>query len=624
MKKLLAVLVVGLIYQLTYAQDQNEKNKANEYIMLGNASVNGKVYSLKSKSEKFEFSVQVCASQDNCKITQSFAKDVSTATFADAIINFINTEFDSSVIDAAGKFVLRTGEKEFLESLIKKRTEQELQILQEQKDDLQKTLEVIDKGENQYSGKLVLNKDIPFVLKYPTEASRTGLGKLRKSKKIKYLTFEQRKKIALNNLNSELKTLEKKKKEAGSNTVEVSKYQAEINKVAADIVNKKAEQPLNKYKLSIIDSKVKFFNNKATSIYIKAEFHELDPNDSSKIISTQKLIFLNNKFSVAIRWFNYYGSKVSATTDDGLVVEIDYNDVFDYESDQYYNYSVANDQISLSTVSPDSSSSKVRQRSFFDYFTGIVYSDVLSFNTENSNSLLNAQAKLLVPLNLRNPGIWSFARQFTATANVALNNSFADSTRFIAIKDSVNFNHFDLLQKSNLQGKLEYQAINLEYKRLFMNISLGYSAAFYRTGLKYTLTSADSTGREITRQLISLGHGPFINFEIRPQSNFGADLLVSFEDLNYNGPDTINDRSFRDEIIEDRGHNHLGFKYNLVNIEANFYWLTSKERSGGVYAKIGSYYHTESHELFPQIMVGYATNLTSFVNRFKSDKPDTN
>ena len=88
---------------------------------------------------------------------------------------------------------------------------------------------------------------------------------------------------------------------------------------------------------------------------------------------------------------------------------------------------------------------------------------------------------------------------------------------------------------------------------------------------------------------------------------------------------SINDREFRNNIITDGGTNHFLVKYNLFNVEANFYWLTSPEKrsNGGIYAKLGAYYHTESYDIFPQLMVGYATNLSSFVNRFKPTKKES-
>ena len=58
-----------------------------------------------------------------------------------------------------------------------------------------------------------------------------------------------------------------------------------------------------------------------------------------------------------------------------------------------------------------------------------------------------------MPLNLRNIRKWSFGRQFLTTANVALDNSFQDETRFIDIKDTESFSNFDLLKKNFEKNK---------------------------------------------------------------------------------------------------------------------------------------------------------------------------
>ena len=126
------------------------------------------------------------------------------------------------------------------------------------------------------------------------------------------------------------------------------------------------------------------------------------------------------------------------------------------------------------------------------------------------------------------------------------------------------------------------------------------------------------------KQIFSLGHGPYLNFEIRPQNNFGADVRISIEDLNFSDSDTIGNRNFDNIIFDKDDKDDIFLPYNLINLEANFYWLTNPDKSrGGVYAKVGTYFHTPSNSIFPQIQVGYATNLTSFVNRFKPSKPKT-
>ena len=45
--------------------------------------------------------------------------------------------------------------------------------------------------------------------------------------------------------------------------------------------------------------------------------------------------------------------------------------------------------------------------------------------------------------------------------------------------------------------------------------------------------------------------------------------------------------------------------------------VSPKTSNGGIYGRIGGFYHIETKDFYPQIMVGYATNLSSFINKFK-------
>lgn len=369
--------------------------------------------------------------------------------------------------------------------------------------------------------------------------------------------------------------------------------------------------------LTVESAYLNFFNNKASTIVITAK----EPK------SGKTLEFINRQFSIPIRYFNIYGSSVSAQAElNGEYIKIEYNDVFDYEpSSEHFNYSVANREYLLDTKNSTKDVKQevnIVQRRFFDFFTGILYSDVMGINTENENSLVNAQVRLLIPMNLRNWRKWTFTRQFTTEANVALINELGDNSRVIELDDTENttFSNFDLLRKNNLYAKINLDVFTYESKGWFLNTSLGYSAAFYKTGFQYTSVNDSGQDETTTAQLFSLGHGPYINFEIRPQNNFGADVRFSLEDISYNDTDMLAGKSVRKELMTDTGQNHFLVKYNTAAVEANFYWLLNPETSkGGVYAKVGTYYHTQSHDIFPQILVGYATNLTSFVNRFSKD-----
>ncbi len=523
------------------------------FFVLDNISVGHTVYSVHSKLEKDYFLLKLC-NNDTCFTSKSYAKKISPQLLTTDIIDLVKNKLDKNLVVSS---VTQT-EKDAIAQLVKKAELKDIEKIRNERNDLENILNDIDNEKHQYSAKIVLNKYVPYSIKY-SETSRKEPG-------------------AKNDTSKPAKKAIK-----GTGTLE------------------------------IIDAKIHFFNNKASSIYVKA-----------KLISNgkaEKLIFLNNRYSVPLRYFNNYGSIVSTKDANRNDIIVDYNDIFDYESDQFFNYSVANSQISLSCEKGGKAESQVIQRRFLDFFTGIIYSDVMGFNTENSNSILNAQVKLLLPLNLKNWGKLTLTRQFITSSNIALNNSFEDETRFIAIKDNETFSSFDLLKKNNLYGKIGLDALTYESKGWFLNTSLGYSVAFYRTGFRYTQTQDGAEDIVTNQQLLSLGHGPYLNFEIRPQTNFGADIAVSLEDLNYNGMQTINNRSFNNDIIVDTQENHFITRYNMVNVEANFYWLTNPDKSkGGIYAKLGTYYHTDNHTIFPQIMVGYATNLTSFVNRFKPKK----
>ncbi len=528
--------------------------KPDDFAFLDNISIMDNVYTLNSKSKKRSFLLQVCTAS-KCADTLELGKNTSPDIVSRGVINFVRDNFDSSIIYDS----VTDTQIEHIQKLLAVAKQKEFENLEATKTDLERTLGEIDRGKNQYSGKLIIHKEADY-----------------------WVTHRQAHKL---------------------NKKELSKEDKKGNGT-----------------LKIIDAKVKFFNNKATSIYIKAELTKQGDEPET-------LIFLNNRFSLAVRYFNYYGNRVSAQSNDKKWITIDYNDVFDYESDQFYNYSVANDQVSLSTVSPDSMSAKIVQRRFFDFFTAIVYSDVLSFNSENSNSLLNTQATLLVPMNLKNTEKWTAARQFITSANIALSNSFENDSRFIVFADDENVNHFDLFKKNNLNGVIALDLITYESKGWFLNTSLGFKASFYRTGFKYTQTVTDEQDTVINGQLLSLAHGPYLNFEIRPQSNFGADVTLSLENLNYNDTKVVNGRDIGGNALVDNGYNEFIFKHNLVNVSASFYWLTNPSKStGGIYAKLGTTYHTPSNSIFPQIMVGYATNLTSFVNKFKpkNKTEDTN
>ncbi|WP_190809546.1 hypothetical protein [Flagellimonas sp. S3867] len=531
--------------------------KPDLFKTVDNITLNDSVYTIKSKHSKLDFNLKLCT-KDNCHVTQEFSRGILPQTLSRAIINFVANEIDTTLTDS----LVKPEEKLYLNQLLTRINA----AIEAEKSEAQKATEAIDNEKDQDAAIVVFKETARFSVNPPT--------KLEKRKYYKHVDTTH-------------------------------SHEGE--------------------ELILKEAVIHFFNNKASSIYLQAKI-KCETN------SYESINLYNYKYSIPLRAFNYYDNAsklvrvkyiLTGEANNGEEIEVHVNDVFDYinvgEKNQgNFGFSIANQKFRVANGENEPNTFKVTQRRFFDFFTGVVHSDLMGFNTDNSNSLINAQASLLMPLNLGNWSKLTAIKQFRLTINVALNNSFENENRFISFSDTDMVSHFDLLRKNNLNGTLSADILSYESKGWFSTYSLGYNLGFYRSGFRYSNTQAGTEDAVTNGQVLSISHGPYINFEFRPQDNFGADIMFSLEEFNINDQLDINERDFRDDIIEEAESNLFLVKHNLVNFSANFYWLTSPQKSnGGVYARVGAAYHTPTDAIFPQILVGYATNLTSFVNRFK-------
>ncbi|KAA5821410.1 hypothetical protein FPF71_16155 [Algibacter amylolyticus] len=617
-----------------------EKPKAQTKLtLIKTLKIEDSIFEFRIDSKDATFDMQICKS-DDCKKSVEYLKDMDPETFVFAVKLNLKNEFGIDLISESSP--VGTQYNDSIQKILEKVKTHDEKEIRKELSEAKNILRSIDTAEDNYSGQLILNidKNIPYQITH----YKLKLKKLKEQLNEESLinnniqNLSTKDEAAFMALDREstmyqyliIKAEEGKKafiedetiKEIFKNTTlvyyQVLSQRTESSKYCCK--DFKSETSNGTGNLKVTSATVQFFNNKAATIKIRAELNE-----------SIDLIFINSEFSVPIRYFNIYGSRVSTFMPEKDVfgqrtkIEIDYNDIFDFLNyKDSYSYSVANDKkVLFKTEGKSTHKVKIEERRFFDFFTAIIYSDLMGFNTESPNSLVNAQARILMPLNLRNISKLTPIRQFTAVTNFSMQNSFDDENRFINIKDEEQFNNFDLLRKNNLYGKLSLEVLTHEAKGFFTNIGLGYSAGFYRTGFKLTNIVDNEEDKIFTKQLFSVAHGPYLNFEIRPQSNFGADITFSLEDLNYAGDDTINELSFSKTLLSNTGKDHfLSMPYNIINLEANFYWLTNPKTSvGGVYAKLGSYFHTDTNSIYPQFMVGYATNLTSFVDKFQSKKP---
>ena len=349
---------------------------------------------------------------------------------------------------------------------------------------------------------------------------------------------------------------------------------------------------------------IRFYNNRVNTISIVGK------------IDNEEYTIRNNLFSVPFRFLdnNKKGSYLKVFIQDD-VYELNWDDLLDYNPvGTEFNYSVKNKNYEIKAKEEV----KIESRNLFDYFTAIVFSDFLGINDTGSNSLLMAEGRAIIPLALVNRSQSNLINYFEGYLTTSLYNGTEEGTNFVSWKsDAANGGVpdkvvlFDFFKKRNVETGLNFGIYTFEWKGISTNVILDYGVQFYRTKLRYF---KDDQNTYEDYQAYCIGHGPKIKFEIRPQVNFGADLNIGFIGFNFNGMSGSNElRKELKEVMVDKPTFLNGFY-----IVSNFYTkLNDKESNSGLYFRLGSYYDFDTSDIAPQVMVGYATNLTSFINKFK-------
>jgi hypothetical protein len=361
---------------------------------------------------------------------------------------------------------------------------------------------------------------------------------------------------------------------------------------------------------------VRFFNNKAKELIIVGKYKNQDKPEQNP-----EFVVMNFQYSIPLRGFNNSTQyvRISPNDQDAEGYYLRYNDVFHYyPSESSYSYSARNNEYRIEA----GKSAKIVQRRLADYFTAVIFSDFLGLNSDSSNSLLQAEGRLKAPLWINNWRYVSFFSSIRADLNASIYNGFDDNSRFItpvnapqglvsAELDTLRINNFDYVKFNNVNAFIGIDLVNVELKGLSSELSFGYGMRYYRAGVKYTIES-EGGDQERTYQLNALSHEVSTNLEIRPQLNFGADLNIGFNWINGRGslgdiPIKYNEDNRREDRI-------------VARVLLNVYSMIDPDTSNdGIFARIGGFYHLGAKDFYPQIMVGYATNLTSFVNKFKKE-----
>ncbi|WP_445457704.1 hypothetical protein [Flavobacterium sp. HNIBRBA15423] len=356
----------------------------------------------------------------------------------------------------------------------------------------------------------------------------------------------------------------------------------------------------------IEDAYLRFFNNKVKDVKIKGYL-----NDKP----AQKFRVLNIQYSIPMRSFSnsLQYVPISPNDDDADYLYINVNDIFDFDHDSSWNYSVKNKEYVLTPEKPV----KIEERQLMDYFTAVVFSDFLGLNNNNSNALIQAEGRIKIPLWISNYRKTAVFNAISTDVNATIYNGSDETNRLITPietttvdgKTSFTIHNFDYIKFNNINAGIHLGLINVELKGLSTEVNLGYGLRYYRAGLKYI---EDTAGIDVikTYQLNALSHELLVNFEIRPQMNFGADLNLC---LNW-----LNSRGASDDILIHLKDAESANDKKVFRLQLNLYSKLNPDKTNdGIYARIGGFYHLAAKEYYPQILVGYATNLSTFVNKFK-------
>ena len=375
--------------------------------------------------------------------------------------------------------------------------------------------------------------------------------------------------------------------------------------IASAELTKKEEYPMETINFEVEYASIRFFNNRVNTISVVGIVGD----------ETTPRTLTNNIFAIPFRFIIRDGSRLIVSYKDNDYA-MEWNDLLDYKPEgTEYNYSVKNKNYKLQPKEEV----KVESRNLFDYFTAIIFSDFLGLNSNGNNSLLMAEGRVIIPLALVNDSQRYGPNYFEAYLNASLYNGQEEGSSFVEWRDPAlsagvvtKINTFEFFKKRNIETGLNLGIYAFEWRGISSTFTFDYGFQFYRSKLRYIKDTANNFD---DFQVYSIGHGPKLKIEIRPQVNFGADFNVGLMGFNYNGLNKATDYNgdFKKDVLIKNTT-----LYNGMFVVTNLYTkLNDKETNNGLYFRLGVNYDFYSYDVSPQIMVGYATNLTSFINKFK-------
>jgi hypothetical protein len=563
----------------------------NDYRFFDNFSANNTSFELRIKSDEASksYKVKICASQDLCEESISLSTNYDLDLFISTLTQMLNSDTLKTVVRKVDTVAftadtdLKRSWKTTYETLMKDLNKKEV------------LTELYDKQNIEYSGKLKLAKSVTLKFK----------SKIKDKEDESQLTALMDKYKDEESIKELIKLMQKyKDEEKIKGLIDLIKNtEDEVTKkeLIGSIENILKEKSNPSLTFKPKNASVRFFNNRLNTIAVHGT------------IEGKEYTLLNSKFSVPFKFVNSRGSVLDVQVGSSNYV-LQWNDLLDYNPDESeFSYAVKNKSYAIKA----NEEIKIESRNLFDYFTGIIFTDFLGLSNAN-NSLLMAEGRAIIPMAFRNRKKWNAPQYFEAYLNTSVYNGQEEGQGFVEwsnpiLTDSIasKISMFEFFKKRNIETGLNYGILSFEWKNISSIITLDYGVNFYRSRLKY-IKDAEKTTE--TFQAYALGHGPKLKIEIRPQVNFGADVNIGAMGYNFNGfNNSIDYADFKNTVIEQKTT-----LYNMLYLTTNFYTkLNNNESNDGLYFRLAGFYDLKTSEIAPQIMAGYATNLTSFINKFK-------
>lgn len=278
----------------------------------------------------------------------------------------------------------------------------------------------------------------------------------------------------------------------------------------------------------------------------------------------------------------------------------------------------------------------VLKRSFSDYVSFRTFLDPLGFLSRSPNGFAQLEGDAIIPLKLTNRKRSIFLPQANFTFSYIYSNSINSEPRIAPVYQLKNTdttslgndtlsrfnNNIDIIKYSYYQFNTKLSVYALELKQLssWLHFELGARVAGAKVG--------DTINNRIIHKLIPEAQ---IRLEIRPDYVIGASIAFGIAILGNsprgnNSPHNINDISFLYKsafsfphevniyAMTGNGKGGLFFRYSG--------WLASNEKLSSAIDKnsLPSNSTIKKTSYFPQILIGYSTNISTLIKRTGSDR----